>query len=772
MRSTASPRHLLLLRSALLSCAAALGCVPALAQDAQQTSTQPAASAAAISLETIDVNPTSSRLGTSAPSRPAREREPEARPTPVATPRATPTAPARGPAQPGPVEPGAPVVEAPSGIVTNTTITGASTTVITAADIARSPSVTIQDILAREPGIQVTSLFGGVNGAASTVDMRGFGATASNNTLILINGRRINDLDLAGVDLSSIPRESIDHIEITRGNSGAVLYGDGAVGGVINVVLKSGANLPPSARISASAGSFRYGDGSFSANTSSGPWAVSVYGSVISSLAYRQNNVLNQQVGVSDFRYTGDMGGAYLTLSADDQRLGFPGGRLVTPAFSFVDAFPNSAATPFDYGIKKGVNATGGITRTLTPGTELIVDGGIRQKNQQAGFFSSFGSDFNSYVNTYLTTLSFTPRLSSNHNFFGGMTGKLLTGVDVYDAIYGSGRALHQVDEPYHRYDLRQLSIAFYAMETIGITPNTDFGFGGRIQKIGVTAQDIFAPDAPGGLFQTPQGLPYNNWQEQKAWHLGLEHRFSQYFALFGRMAQSFRVPNVDERVGQGPFGVATNFDLKTQTSRDYEVGFRVTAGGFALQSSVYQMNLQNEIFFSPATFTNINLDPTRRYGSETMATWQVTDTLRLKGGLAYTRSMFVEGQFAGNDIPLISRWTRSAGLSWNIVQKELVFDVVARYFGPRRMDNDSANVQLLIPGATVVDLRIGGEKKSFDAPFSFFWSYSVQNVFNVKYYEYAISAIDFVTGLPSFGTYSAYPLPGRTFMAKVGMTY
>ncbi len=751
------------LRSALLGCVAILSCTPVRAQDA---ASQPAPT---ISLEAIDVNSTSSRLGTSVPRAPAREREPESPPARVATPRATPTAPASGSVGSGPAEPagpGAPVAAASSGIVTNTTVTGSSTTVITAADIQRAPSVTVQDILAREPGVQVTSLFGGVNGAASTVDMRGFGATASNNTLILINGRRINDLDLAGVDLSTIPRESIDHIEITRGNSGAVLYGDGAVGGVINVVLKTGANLPPSSRLAVSAGSFRYGDGSYAANTSSGPWAVSVYANIISSLGYRQNNVLNQQIATSDFRYTGDMGGAYLTLSGDDQRLGFPGGRLVTPAFSLLDAFPQVAATPFDYGIKKGKNATAGITRTFAPGTELIVDGGIREKNQQSGFFSAFGPDFDSYVSTYLTTLSLTPRLSSNHNLFWGTTGKLLTGVDVYDAIYGSNRANHQIDEPYHRYDLRQLSVAAYAMETIGITPNTDFGFGGRIQKIGVTARDIYAPDAPGGLFQTPQGLPFDGWQTQKAWHLGLEHRFSPYFALFGRMARSFRVPNVDERVGQGPFGVSTNFDLKTQISHDYEAGFRVTAGRFALQSSAYLMNLQNEIFFSPATFTNINLDPTRRYGSETMATWQATDTLRLKGGIAYTRAVFREGPFAGNDIPLISRWTRSAGLSWNIVGKELVFDLAARNFGPRRMDNDSANRQVLIPGATLVDIRIGGEKNNL------FWSYSIQNLFDVKYYEYAISAIDFITGLPSVGTYSAYPLPGRTFMAKAGLKF
>ena len=77
-------------------------------------------------------------------------------------------------------------------------IVGASTSIITAEEIARSPSSTLQDILSREPGIQVTNLFGGVNGVGSTVDMRGFGAAAASNSLILINGRRINDLDLVG----------------------------------------------------------------------------------------------------------------------------------------------------------------------------------------------------------------------------------------------------------------------------------------------------------------------------------------------------------------------------------------------------------------------------------------------------------------------------------------------------------------------------------------------------------------------------------------------
>src|SRR6478736_4000343 len=72
-------------------------------------------------------------------------------------------------------------------------ITGASTTIVTAEDIARSPGRTVQDVLATVPGVQLQNLFGGVNGAGTVVDLRGFGAFATANTLVLINGRRLND---------------------------------------------------------------------------------------------------------------------------------------------------------------------------------------------------------------------------------------------------------------------------------------------------------------------------------------------------------------------------------------------------------------------------------------------------------------------------------------------------------------------------------------------------------------------------------------------------
>jgi iron complex outermembrane receptor protein len=80
---------------------------------------------------------------------------------------------------------------------------GTALYIIDQEDIIKSPAQTIADLLSTLPNISVRQLASGFN--EPTIDLRGFGAAASANALILLNGRRLNDVDLTGADLSGIP---------------------------------------------------------------------------------------------------------------------------------------------------------------------------------------------------------------------------------------------------------------------------------------------------------------------------------------------------------------------------------------------------------------------------------------------------------------------------------------------------------------------------------------------------------------------------------------
>jgi len=65
-----------------------------------------------------------------------------------------------------------------------------------------------------------------------------------------------------------------------------------------------------------------------------------------------------------------------------------------------------------------------------------------------------------------------------------------------------------------------------------------------------------------------------------------------------------------------------------------------------------------------------------------------------------------------------------------------------------------------MIPGHTLVDLRLGGELGWAN------WSLAAANLLDVKYFDYGIAS----TG--TYGRYTAYPLPGRTLMARIGARF
>ena len=115
---------------------------------------------------------------------------------------------------------------------TNVRETSKNVTVISEDEIKKSGAKSVVDLLKTVPGLFVGTGFG-----SGTVDFRGQGESAKNNVLVLVNGVSINTIDMAGPDFSIIDVSNIESIEIIP--SGGVVYGDKAVGGVINIITKS-----------------------------------------------------------------------------------------------------------------------------------------------------------------------------------------------------------------------------------------------------------------------------------------------------------------------------------------------------------------------------------------------------------------------------------------------------------------------------------------------------------------------------------------------------
>jgi iron complex outermembrane receptor protein len=159
-------------------------------------------------------------------------------------------------------------------------------TVITEEKIKLSTAQNIPDLLRTEVGMHVNDISG--NRRNINVDIRGFGETASANTLVLVDGRRVNQADLSGTDWTQIPLERVEKIEIMRGGRGSILYGDNATGGVINIITKEGDVFKTS--LGAAIGSYDTYKGTASLSGSNDTFSYALSGDYESSDGHRDNS--------------------------------------------------------------------------------------------------------------------------------------------------------------------------------------------------------------------------------------------------------------------------------------------------------------------------------------------------------------------------------------------------------------------------------------------------------------------------------------------------
>ncbi len=593
--------------------------------------------------------------------------------------------------------------------------------IIAAEDIKNSTARTIPELLRQLPGIRTRDSSGSPN---KQVDMRGFGISGDQNTLVLLDGVRISENEQTTVNWVGIPLSAIERIEILRG-SGAVLYGGGATGGTINIITRTPMPGQRSASIYGGAATYGTSEAGVGANLAGESVGLRFNASYLDSDNYRDNNELRQKNALADLRWAGNRASVSLKAGADEQKLRLPGALSEAQ----IAANPRQAATPQDFS-----NRTGGFLNVggawAAGAGDLAADLGYREKNIHA---SIIGSPIDSDTSVW----SFSPRLKLPHQL-GGWRHHLVVGVDWDDwSFLNKTSVFGQPREP----DAFQRNQAVYLQNSTAIGDAWNLSLGGRLHRVEYGVTDLANPS------QSDERT-----RNLTAYEIGVRYRASAALSPYAKIGTSFRVPNVND-VYNLFTGVVSL--LEPQTSHEQEIGVDIRYGPGTFRLALYHMTIDNELYFDPAAFTNRNLPPTRRQGVEAEGKWRFARSFDLFVNYTYAVSEFRSGSIggvpiAGNEVPLVPRHAANAGAGWAFAPRARA-DIVASYVGEQVFDADETNTfGRRMPAYTVVDLKLTYANGGW------LFGAGVKNLFDEQYFSYGV--YDSFTP-----TYFAYPQPERS---------
>jgi len=607
-----------------------------------------------------------------------------------------------------------------------------ATQVITADEIRDSSATTVSEVLSKIGGVHNRINFTGI--PDSPLDLRGFGVTGDQNSIVLLNGQRISENEGAPARLSAIPIDSIERIEILRG-AGAVLYGGGATGGTINVITRSPVADGLTGNVSAQAGSHNLRDLRAGMQYGSGAWGLSLNAQRYENDNYRDNNRAELDTVSGELRFGGREDFVSFNFSADDQKSRLPGARTEAQ----LNSDPRGASTPNDFMNSRselfslrGEKRFGEVT--------LALDIGQRNKTFDSfgtGTYNFFGvQTFTNRTETDVDVTTVSPRMLWQAQL-AGMDNRLTVGVDWSDWTYTN--RTNGTDTLFGNSTRREIgnqdNRAIYFRDELAITSGTRLSLGGRRENIDQDQEEYLTP------------LPKESVEHHlSAYELALQQDIGAGFSAYGRLGRSFRVATIDEnRCLFAPCGPL----LKPQRSHDRELGIQWGARGASFRAGLFEMDIDDEIHFNALTFSNMNLSPTRRRGLELEGKLPLGETVDMAARYSWTEANFREGTYGGvdvtgNDVPLVPKDRIGLNLGWQATATtRLTFNVI--YVGSQRYDNDQANRFRSMPSYTVADIKISHGMGAWRL------AAGVNNLFDEDYYSYGV-----INGAAT--TFNAYP--------------
>lgn len=445
--------------------------------------------------------------------------------------------------------------------------------VITAQQIQLSGAQTIATLLQQYAGFDIAT--NGGPGQPTSLFLRG---TNSNQTLVMINGVKINPADGSGASLANIHLNDIERIEIVKGPR-AALYGSDAIGGVINIITKQASE---GTHYGAHAGAGRYG-------------------------TYDNG-------GHSDY----GQGDSAFGVSADNYH---------------TDGFPAVTGAPWGSGnTDRSWNAYG---RTVLAGVDLSLKHWQSTGNTQYTDFSPnppfalapFDENYGNQTTSLDVTGHFATGWRSNLNF-----SHMLDEIDQLQADpFNPQQSPDFVHTQRNVIDWQNdIALGEYQLLTAGLYSEAQhasaqsFGLGfdqpDRINALYLEDNLSFAKNR---LVLAARDTHDQAFGNHLTWNVDYGYDLTTGTRLTAGTGTGFRAPSANER-----FGFGGNPDLQPETSQNVELGLRQKiSDNQSLTLSAFRNNLNNLVEFvvTPSNLNgeNQNVDRARVRGLE--AGYQLT---------------------------------------------------------------------------------------------------------------------------------------------------
>lgn len=524
--------------------------------------------------------------------------------------------------------------------------TAKNITILTQEDIQNKGASTVAEALKGVPGLDVRSM----DGADSVFDMRGSGATAGNNTLVLLDGVPLNNVE-GRYFTSQIPIDQIDKIEIIP-SGGAVMYGDGATGGVINIITKSPENRSNYGNIGMEIGSWNTRKGTVNYGTKIGdkflldtsytyiegdgyrtPHPDYKDGDTKKSLWLRGRYLLDD--GYLEMRYNynkvEDSYSNYLTKEKFDENIkqhGISGGKYKNTSNEYIITY----------------------NKKLSDKLSFLIYGGYTENDYRykATYYpGAYNENRRNLIIQYYVKpqLKYTYREDS-YVIFGGdyKNGK------VEDKTFGNP---DKEKESYGGYILNKITVGQF-----------QFTQGYRKER---SEFDYFVTEYGLAPSFTPSIKNFKKKFSNDSYELAVNYLYSETGSIYLSFTQGFRTPNTDD-LGYW-YG-----DIDAQETKAYELGIKDMYKNTFISSSIFLIDTDNEIYLKkdPANFEfgtlgkNTNFDgKVRRIGGQ-ISLQHYFDKLILRENISYIQPKVTSGEYDGKEFAGVPRWNANLGATYN----------------------------------------------------------------------------------------------------------